>query len=340
MTRAWAEASRASSVDVRLLGVFEHGGGPVRDRGQPAVEAGQPLVEVGQALLELGRGLALNTLELRVEARDLRLQRVSIRLQRLEILLELRAEGARLNLGEACARRLNVRLGRCQAVFQVSREILSDAPDPGDRVWIHPQADGQVGYDVPVLERHGAAGRPDVLPLVLDQADELSVRHTNGVRDEALHARRGERLLRDAQGELPGGRRDGSGQRLGIVRQLLLDLALDIDAGVNLLDQVDAERVLNILIAQDLVGGVHHRVGVQHRELDPVCGDRQDQQQRRQHDHRPHQNAAATPLGHRNARSWRRISGGLRRGSRGALWWGRVGLVRHYVRRRDIRGRA
>ena len=115
-------------------------------------------------------------------------------------------------------------------------------------------------------------------------------------------------------------------------RQLRLDLALDIDGGVHLVDQVDAERVLNILVAQDLVAGVHHLVRVQHRALNPVRSDRQDQQHRRDHDQRPHQHATTT-LGLRSPRfSRRRAPGDARHGRRGSLGRGGVSLVGHYWR--------
>ena len=173
-------------------------------------------------------------------------------------------------------------------------------------------------------------------PVVETYFPLSSIKRTNcpcdtadGVRDQRLDARRGERLLRDVQSELPRRRRHRSGQRLGVARQLLLDRALDIDVGVQLIDEVDAERLLNILVLENLVAGVRHLVRVQHRALNPVRGDRDDQQHRRDHDQRPHQHAV-TPLG-------------LRRGRRGALRWGGVGLVGHYwrigrKRRRGIAG--
>ena len=147
MTRAWVDGERGVEVvDVRLCGILEHGGGPVRDAGQPAVEVRQPVVELGQAVLELGRGLPLNALDLLLEARDLRLQLGGVRLERLEILLQLRAQRAPLHLGEVCAHRLDLGLSRGQALLEVLRGLLHDALDLGDRRRVHPQAGGQVGY--------------------------------------------------------------------------------------------------------------------------------------------------------------------------------------------------
>jgi hypothetical protein len=58
---------------------------------------------------------------------------------------------------------------------------LHDAPDLGDRRWVGPQADGQVGDQAAVVERHLAAGRRDVLALAPDQAHELLVRAADGI---------------------------------------------------------------------------------------------------------------------------------------------------------------
>ena len=96
----------------------------------------------------------------------------------------------------------------------------------------------------------------DELALVLDQADEPLLRPIDRGGDEILNLRRGERRLRHVRGELSRRRRDRSGERLGGRRQLLLDLGLDVDVGVELIDREDAELLLDVLVLEDLVGAV------------------------------------------------------------------------------------
>ncbi len=251
----------------------------------------------------------------------MRLEVTEFRLERLQILLELGAQCASLYLGELLARRLDLVLSLGQALLEVRREILNQALDLRDRRWVDSQADGQVGEDAAVLDRDLPAGGRDVLTFVFDQLHELLVRHADGVCYEVLHTRRCERSLRDVQGELPSGGRQGTGQRVDAARKLLFELGLDIDVGVQLIDQVDAERLLHILVREDLVGRVHDLVRLEHLALHPVRGERDDQEDRREHDQGPHERPV-TPLR-------LRAPCGLRRGRRRSLGWGGVGLVGH-----------
>jgi hypothetical protein len=68
-----------------------------------------------------------------------------------------------------------------------------------------------------------------------------------------LDLRRGERPLRRVGGELAGRGGDRNGERLGGARQLVLNLALDVDVGIELIDRVGGERLLNIGVGEDLV---------------------------------------------------------------------------------------
>ena len=143
-------------------------------------------------------------------------------------------------------------LGRRQALLELRRVLLDEALDLGDRRGIHAQASGKVGDEAPVFERDNATLGRDELALVLDQADEPLLRPADRGGDESLNLRRGERRLRHVRGELSGRRRDRSGERLGGGRQLLLDLGLHVDVGVELIDREDAELLLDVLVLEDL----------------------------------------------------------------------------------------
>ena len=264
-------------------------------RGQPLVELGQPALEVGQLALELGGGLRLDARDLLLEARDGRLELGGIRFESGEVLLRLRAQRARLRVGESRSRGLDLALRRRQALLELSRGLLDEALDLGDRRGVHPEASGEVGDEAPVFEGDDAACGRDELALVLDQVDESLLRPIDRRGDEILNLRRGERLLRYVRGELSRRCRDRGGERLGGTRQLLLDLALDVDVGVELVDREDAELLLDVLVLR----GSGRCVSANWPEsrslgLNPVRDHRDEQHHRREHDERPHE-AAVTP---------------------------------------------
>ena len=109
----------------------------------------------------------------------------------------------------------------------------------------------------------------DELALVLDQVDESLLRAIDRGGDEILDSRRGERRLRHVRGELSRRRRDRSGERLGGGRQLLLDLGLDVDVGVELIDREDAELLLDVLVLEDLFGVVGELVACRGPRSEP-----------------------------------------------------------------------
>lgn len=86
----------------------------------------------------------------------------------------------------------------------------------------------------------------------------------------------------------------GSGERLDRWRQPLLDLALDVNGGVQLIHQVDAELLLHVPVGDDLLRRCRHLVGLEQLGLNPVRSDREDQQHRRDHDQWP-DDGAMTP---------------------------------------------
>ena len=144
--------------------------------GQPLVELGQTALEVGQPALELGGGLRLNARDLLLEARDRRLERGGIRLEGLEILLHLRAQRARLRLGEA-VRVVSIWVwAGGQALLELRRVLLNEALDLEIVAGSTPRRGGNVGDEAPVFERDDAAFGRDELALVLDQADEPLLR--------------------------------------------------------------------------------------------------------------------------------------------------------------------
>ena len=266
--------------DVRLARILEHRGGLPLHCGQPLVELGQAALEVGQLALELGGGLRLDARDLLLEARDGRLELGGIRFESREVLLRLRGERARLRLGERCSRRLDLALHRRQALLELRRGLLDEALDLGDRRGVNAQASGKLGDEAPVFEGDDAALGRDELALVLDQVDEPLLRPIDRGGDEFLNSRRGERRLRHVRSELSRRRRDWSGERLGGRRQLLLDLGLDVDVGVELVDREDAELLLDVLVLEDLLGAVGELAAVEDLGLNPV---------------REHRDAAAPP---------------------------------------------
>ena len=104
-----------------------------------------------------------------------------------EVLLHLRAQRARLRLGEGCSRGLDLALGRGQALLELRRVLLNEPLDLGDRRGVHAQATGKVGDEAPVLEGDDAALGRDELALVLDQADEPLLRPVDRGGDEFLN---------------------------------------------------------------------------------------------------------------------------------------------------------
>ena len=233
--------------------------------------------------------------------------------------MRLRAQRARLRLGEGCSRGLDLGLGRGQALLELRRVLLNEALDLGDRRGIYSQAAGKVGDEAPVFEGDDAAFGRDELALVLDQADEPLLRPIDRGGKEILNLRRGERLLRHVRGELLRRRRDRSGERLGGGRQLLLDLGLDVDVGVELIDREDAELLLDVLVLEDLFGAIGELVGVEDLGLNPVRDHRDDQHHRREHDEGPHEGAVTMLRLSRRAILRALAPGGLSRGCRGSL---------------------
>ena len=284
---------------------------------RPLVELGQAALEVGQPALELGGGLRLDARDLLLEARDGRMELGGIRFESREVLLHLRAERARLRLGERCSRGLDLALDRRQALLELRRVLLDEALDLGDRRGVDAQASGKVGDEAPVFEGDDAALRRDELALVLDQVDEPLLRPIDRGGNEALNLRRGERRLRHVGSELSRRRRDRSGERLGGRRQLLLDLGLDVDVGVELVDREDAELLLDVLVLEDLFGLIGELAAVEDLGLNPVRDHRDEQHHRREHDEGPHERAVTMLRLLRRAILRGLAPGGLGRGCRG-----------------------
>ena len=202
--------------------------------------------------------------------------------------MHLRAQRARLRLGEGRSRGLDLGLGRGQALLELRRVLLNEALDLRDRRG-STQASGKVGDEAPVFEGDDAAFGRDELALVLDQADEPLLGPIDRGGNEILNSRRGERRLRHIRGELSRRRRDRNGERLGGGRQLLLDLGLDVGVGVELIDREDAELLLDILVLEDLFGAIGKLVGVEDLGLNPVRDHRDEQHHGREHDEGPHE---------------------------------------------------
>jgi hypothetical protein len=121
------------------------------------------------------------------------------------------------------------------------------------------------------------------------------VRPCDRVGDQALDARVGERALRHVVREPLDRYPDGGRERLRGGRQALLELALDVDGGEHLVDEVDAELLLDVVVGDDLVRRRRHLVGVEQLGLNPVGRYREEQKQRRKRDQRPH-DRAMTPV--------------------------------------------
>jgi hypothetical protein len=128
--------------------------------------------------------------------------------------------------------------------------------------------------------------------LVLEHVDELLLRDPVGVDPELLHARRGEQAL-DALG---GGLAQRPGDRLSqleVVGQPLRESRRDVHVVVELVDEEDRERVLDLRVLDQLRAGVLPRLVVEHLPVDPGREDRCDPDHRGDDDQRPDQRAAA-----------------------------------------------
>ena len=219
----------------------------------------------------------------------MRLEVADVRLERLQVLLQLGAQRAPLRLSELRAHRLDPGLSRGQALLEVLREALHDARISEIVAGSTPRRAARSAMTAP----YSSVTSPPVVETYWPLSS-ISFTNCSCAARTAFETRSWTRGEASAFSEtfrasclLCG--RERSGQRLGAARQLLLELGLDIDVGVQLIDQVDAERLLHILVREDLVGRVLHLVRVEHLALHPVRGDRDEQQHRREHDQRPHE---------------------------------------------------
>ena len=214
----------------------------------------------------------------------------------------------------------------------VVRRCLSSVEDCWMKPWIWEIVEGSTPRRVARSATKLPYSRVTSPPCVETNWPLSSIRLTNrccapsiAVATRVLNLWRGERRLRHVRGELSGRRRDRSGERLSGGRQLLLDLGLHVDVGVELVDREDAELLLDVLVLEDLLGAVGEFAAVEDLGLNPVRDHRDDQHDRREHDEGPHE-LAVTML---------RLGslGGLSRLGGGVVHWLRPGIGRDSLRR-------
>ena len=130
-----------------------------------------------------------------------------------------------------------------------------------------------------------------VAGLVLEHVGELLLRRRVGVDPELLYARRLEQPLDSVGGGLPQCRGDGWRQRLEVVGQPLLEPGRDIHVVVELVDQENRERVLDLRVLDQPGARVLPGLVVEHLPMDPRRQDRAQPDQRGEDDHRPDERA-------------------------------------------------
>ena len=156
------------------------------------------------------------------------------------------------------------------------------------------------------VEGHLAAGgRHGGATLVLDDLHELLVRRAVEVLPGRLHAGALERAPRNAFGELAQPPGDGPGQALRLRRQCCPDLALHVHVRIQLVHEVDRERVPDLLALEQLRAGLGPLVGVQGLPVDPAG----NHEEERDHRGRDQQHGDAAPARRPPARI--RRGGGL-----------------------------
>ena len=239
--------------------------------------------------------LGLDRLDLLLEARDGRLELGGVRAECLQILPGLRAQLTLLDLREISRARPGCWSGRWSGAAAGPSSTPARAPG--------------CSRSSPGRPRDGWRGRrrrfpyssvtcPPVVetnwPLSSIRLTNRCLRPADGIGNQALNLRRGERLLGDVGCELPRQRRDRNGERLSGARKSLLDRGLDVDVRVQLVDREDAELLLDVGVLEDRGGLVGKLVRVEHLGLNPV---------------REHRDAATRPTRARRASARERGAG-------------------------------
>ena len=147
---------------------------------------------------------------------------------------------------------------------------------------LDPAADAHPLLDLPQqafqIEHHGAALRRHRRAPALEHDHELRMRRTVGVGPQLLRARTGERLLRRALRQVAQRAGGGPGERLQPGRQRLLELRLDVDVGVQLVDEERRDLVADLAVLEQLRTRLGPVVGVDDLPVGPQGDDRRERE--------------------------------------------------------------
>src|SRR5690606_24296235 len=119
------------------------------------------------------------------------------------------------------------------------------------------------------VERDDAALRRERLAVALDHLEEDPVRGAVGVLPERLYAGILEGPARDFVGALPQGARGWPGEHLGLGRERLRDLALDVDVRIELTDHVLGDGVADRLALEQLATRLRPALGLEELTVGP-----------------------------------------------------------------------
>ena len=162
--------------------------------------------------------------------------------------------------------------------------------DLGQRRVRHPELGPDLRHQLAQVQRDDpVAGRDPVAGLVLEHVDELLLRRRAGLDEDLLHARRLQQPLHTVRNGLPRGGRDRWRQLLEVGGQPLLERGSDIHVVVELVDQEDRERILDLRVLDQPGARVRPGLVVEHLPLHPRRKDRSQRDQRGEHDQRPHE---------------------------------------------------
>jgi hypothetical protein len=153
------------------------------------------------------------------------------------------------------------------------------------------EAARELGHEVAKVQLHLAVGRGDHGAPAVDDLQKRRVCRGVGRDPGVLDARPSQQLRRPSIGELPEPGRRRPRERLRRRRQPLLECPCHVDAREQLVDQVGAESVLDLLVREQLLARGSPVLGVERLAVDPHREGTDERDERREDEQGRHQKA-------------------------------------------------